>query len=299
MRRLLRDRWASAGAATVLAFLTAAGLAPWLAALGGHDPYTYDLDALDTSGMPVGWGGGIGADHWLGVEPLTGRDLFAIAVHGARTSLLIGVSATAVAVVIGVGVGTTAGYFGGWTDRVISRVIDVLFGFPALIFMIALGAIAPASVPRQLLVIGVIGLFGWPGIARVVRAQTLSLRHRTFVVASVSMGAGPWHVLTRQILPNLTSTIIVYSTIMIPGMIGVQAALSFLGVGLPPPTPDWGALISNAIDWVQTDPMYLAVPGTALFLATLGFNLLGDGLRDILDPRLGAGRARRPLGARR
>jgi peptide/nickel transport system permease protein len=269
----------------VAVFLLAAVFAPGLAALAGQDPYTYHLEALDSSGVPIGWGGGISSEHWFGVEPQTGRDLFAIAVYGARTSLLIGVAATAVAVVIGVSVGVVAGYLGGWTDRLVSRFIDVLFGFPTLVFMIALGAIVPPEIPKQLLVIAVIGLFGWPSIARVVRAQTLSLKQRTFVVASVSMGSGAGHVLLRHILPNLASTVIVFGTILIPGMIGVQAALSFLGVGLPPPTPDWGASIGNAIAWVQTDPAYLIVPGAALFLATLAFNLLGDGLRDVLDPR--------------
>ncbi|GAA0463151.1 peptide ABC transporter permease [Paractinoplanes deccanensis] len=285
LRRLLADRWAVAGGATILVLLLVAVAAPLLSSVEGHDPYTYDLSALDDSGKPLGRGGGISGDHWFGVEPMTGRDLFAIVVHGARTSLLVGVGATLIAVAIGVLVGVTAGYFGGWFDRVLSRITDVLLGFPWLVFVIALGAIAPARFPKQLLLVLVIGLFGWPGIARVVRGQTMALKQRTFVVASAALGAGTGHQLRRHYLPNLMSTIIVYATMTIPGMIGSEAALSFLGVGVPPPTPAWGRTIGEAIAWVQTDPMFLVFPGAALFLVTLAFNLFGDGLRDALDPR--------------
>ncbi|WP_432840839.1 ABC transporter permease [Dactylosporangium sp. CA-092794] len=288
-RRLLADRWAMAGAAVVAVLLVVAAAAPAICAAEGHDPYTYDLDALSDLGAPAGFGGGIGAGHWFGVEPVTGRDLFAIVVHGARTSLLVGISATVLSVLLGVVIGATAGYFGGWYDRVVGRVVDVLLAFPWLVFVIALGAIAPASVPRPVLLVGALALlFGWPSIARVVRGQTMALRRRTFVVAATAMGAGPRHVLVRQILPHLSATVIVYATIRVPGMIGAEAALSFLGVGVPPPTPAWGRSIGDAIAWVHTDPMYLAFPGAALFLTTLAFNLLGDGLRDAFDPRSAA-----------
>jgi len=177
------------------------------------------------------------------------------------------------------------GFPGGWYDKVASRIVDVLFGFPGLVFMIALGAIAPAGFPKPVLIVLVIGFFGWPSIARVVRGQTLSLRQRNFVQASTAMGSSNWHVVRTQVLPNLTATIIVFTTISIPGMIGAEAALSFLGVGVPPPTPSWGRSIGDAVAWVQTDPLYLIFPGVALFAATLGFNAFGDGLRDALDPR--------------
>ncbi|HEY2669577.1 MAG TPA: ABC transporter permease [Rugosimonospora sp.] len=285
-RRLFADRWALGGAAVVVLLVLVAVLAPVLTAAEGQDAYTYHLGALTDSGAPVGFGGGISGRHWFGVEPTTGRDLFAVVAYGARTSLLIGIGATVVAVVLGVTVGVTAGYFGGWYDRIVSRGIDVLFGFPSLIFMIAVGAIVPTHFPKSLLILAVIGFFGWPPMARVVRGQTLVLRRRTFVVASEAMGAGSPHVLLRQLLPNLGATIIVYATMLVPGMIGAEAALSFLGVGIPPPTPSWGRTIGSAIGWVQTDVMFLLFPGLALFAATLSFNLLGDGLRDALDPRL-------------
>ncbi|MEV4808879.1 ABC transporter permease [Micromonospora avicenniae] len=284
-RRLLADRWAVAGAGVVAFFLLVAVAAPLLCALAGQDPYTYDLDALTEAGVPIGFGGGISTEHWFGVEPVTGRDLFAIVAHGARTSLLVGVGATVVSVFLGVLIGLTAGFYGGWYDRAVSRVIDVLLGFPWLIFVIALGAIVPTGLPKPLLLVAVLAVFGWTSIARIVRSQTLVLKRRTFVVASTAVGAGPWHLLTRQLLPNLTATIIVYATIQIPSMIGAEAALSFLGVGVPPPTPAWGRSIGDAVSWVQTDPMFLVFPGAALFLVTLAFNLLGDGLRDALDPR--------------
>jgi peptide/nickel transport system permease protein len=284
-QRLRADPGAVAGAVLVAAFVLVAALAPLVVRLSGHNPYDYDLEALDATGAPAGPLGGISADHWFGVEPLTGRDLFAVVVYGARTSILVGLLATVVSVVIGVVVGLLAGYFGGWADRLLSRATDVVFGFPSLIFMIALGAIIPTWLPRSALIVLVIGFFGWPPIARVVRGQTLLLKERNYVVASRAAGAGAGHVMLRQILPNLAATIIVFTTISIPGKIGAEAALSFLGVGVPPPTPAWGRSIGDAISWVQTDPMFLIFPGAALFLVTLAFNLFGDGLRDALDPR--------------
>ncbi|MEU5697156.1 ABC transporter permease [Actinosynnema sp. NPDC020468] len=283
---LRRDRWATAGAVAVALLGLAALGADVLSAIEGQDPYTYRTDALDPgTGRPAGALGGIGPDHWFGVEPLTGRDLFAIVVHGARTSFLIGLAATAVSVLVGVVLGAAAGYLGGWPDRVITWTADVLLGFPYLVFMIALAAVVPPGVPKPLLLIVVIGFFGWPYIARIVRSQTLTLRNRAFVSAARSLGAGPAHVFRHELLPNLWGPIIVIATLSIPGKIGLEAALSFLGVGIPPPTPSWGRAISDAIGWVGTDPMFLVFPGGALFLATWAFNVLGDGLRDALDPK--------------
>jgi peptide/nickel transport system permease protein len=287
---LRRERVAMAGLAVVGIALVVAAFAPWIAGINGNDPYTYHSDALAGDGSPRGAFGGVSAEHWFGVEPLTGRDLYAIVVYGARTSILVGLSATVLAVTVGVLVGSSAALFGGWVDRVLSRLTDVLLGFPSLIFMIALGAFAPASIPRAVLIVAVIGLFGWPAIARVVRGQSLSLLQRNFVSASRAMGAGPWHILRTHVLPNLAGTIIVFATITIPANIGAEAALSFLGLGVPPPTPSWGRTIGTAVAWIATDPWYLLWPALALFMVTFGFNLVGDGLRDALDPRLGASR---------
>ncbi len=284
-RRLLHDRAAVAGAVIILVFVLVALFAPLIILVSGHNPYDYDLAALAPNTAPRGVAGGISADHWFGVEPTTGRDLFAVVIYGARTSLLVGITATIVSVVLGVLIGVVAGYFGGWTDRIISRATDVIFGFPSLIFIIALGAIAPAWFPRTFLIVVVIGFFGWPSIARVVRGQTLALKERNYVIASRASGAGAAHVVFFELLPNLTATIIVFATISIPGKIGAEAALSFLGVGVPPPTPAWGRSISEAINWISLDPMFLIFPGAALFLITMAFNIFGDGLRDVLDPR--------------
>jgi peptide/nickel transport system permease protein len=287
VRRIRQDRWAVVSAVVIGLFVVVALAAPLIARISGQDPYGYNVGALNDFGAPRGPLGGVSGTHWFGVEPLTGRDLFAIVTYGARTSLGIGLAATVVSLVIGVLVGVTTGFFGGWYDRVLSRVVDVMFGFPSLVFMIALTAIVPTSFPKPVLVVLVIGFFGWPAVARVIRGQTLSLRERNYVVASTAMGAGRWHVIRTQLLPNLAATITVYATISIPSMIGAEAALSFLAVGVTPPTPSWGRSIGDAVGWVQTDPMYLVFPGAALFLVTLAFNVLGDALRDALNPRGG------------
>lgn len=286
LRRILRNRTAMVGSALVLIVILMAALAGPLTAVTGQNPYTYHQDILDDRGLPIGFGGGISATHWFGVEPLTGRDLFAIVAYGAQTSLLIGLGSTVIAMIIGIIVGLSAGFFGGWYDRIIGRVVDVMFGFPVLVFLIALMAIVPTDAPRQPFVILVIGLFGWPGISRIVRGQVLTLRERNFVVAAMAMGARPWGIMFREVLPNLSTMLIVVTTTVLPAMITVEAALSFLGVGISPPTPSWGRTIGEAIAWVRTDPLYLLFPGGALFFVTLGMNVAGDGLRDALDPRM-------------
>ncbi len=289
-RRLASDRWAVAGGAVVVLTAVVALLAPWVTRLLGVDPYTYHLDLLAPSGLPAGALGGVSAAHPLGVEPQTGRDLLAIVVEGTRTSFTIGMGATALATAVAVVLGTSAGYFGGWWDALVSRATDVVLGFPSLVFMVAVSAVVPPTANRILVMVLIIGLLGWPSTARVLRARTLATRSRTFVRASRAMGAGELHVLGTQVLPNLVATVIVLTTVSVPGRITAEAALSFLGVGVPPPTPSWGRSIGSAVTWVSTDPWYLLVPGTALFVVTLAFNLFGDGLRDALDPRTGESR---------
>ncbi|MCZ7456405.1 ABC transporter permease [Streptomyces sp. WMMC940] len=272
--------------AVITLFIVMAVAAPLLSALGGWGPDEFDKTAVDPylGGLPIGPLGGISADHWLGVEPVTGRDLFARIVHGAQVSLLIAFTATAIVVVAGVAAGIAAGYFGGRTDTMLSRLMDLTMSFPSLIFMIAMMSVA-RDVNRIVLMTLVIGLFGWPGIARVVRGQTLSLKHREYVDAARVGGSGPWRILTRDILPGVAGPVIAYTTLIIPGMIATEAALSYLGVGVRPPTPSWGQMIAESVAYYDTDPPYFVLPSLCLFLTVLAFTLLGDALRDILDPR--------------
>ncbi len=284
--RLKRDKVALAGLAIIIFLSLVAICAPLLTALNGHPPNVFYSEKLNSAlgGAPEGRFGGIDKDFWLGVEPGTGRDIFSRIVYGARISLLIAVLATAVSVTIGAVMGVTAGYFGGWVDNAISRLMDVLLAFPVLVFQIAIVAVV-SGVNRTALLVFLIGFFAWPYIGRIIRGQTLSLREREFVDAARSLGASDAHIIFKQLLPNLAAPILVYSTLIIPTNILTEAALSFLGVGVKPPTPSWGEMLSSAIRWYRVDPMYVAVPGITLFVTVLAFNLFGDGLRDALDPR--------------
>ncbi|MFF9395016.1 ABC transporter permease [Streptomyces griseoluteus] len=291
--RLKRDKLALTGGTVVVLLIVIALLAPVLTHLIGQDPDAYHENLIDPLfGTPKGSLGGLGGDHLLGVEPVNGRDILARILYGAQISLLVGFLSAVVAVALGTVLGILAGFFGGWVDSVISRVMDGLLAFPQLLFIIALVSVMPntmlglsGSAVRVFVMILVIGFFGWPYIGRVVRGQTLSLREREYVDAARSLGAGRFYILFKELLPNLVAPIIVYSTMMIPTNILTEAALSFLGVGVKPPTASWGQMLSNAIDYYDSDPMYMVVPGVAIFITVLAFNLFGDGVRDALDPK--------------
>ncbi|MGW1065577.1 ABC transporter permease [Streptomyces aureus] len=291
--RLKRDKLALTGGVVVLVLIVIALLAPVLTNLVGQDPDAYHENLIDPLfGTPTGSLGGVSGDHLLGVEPVNGRDIFARILYGAQISLLVGFLSAVVAVILGTVLGILAGFFGGWVDSLISRVMDGLLAFPQLLFIIALVSVMPnemlgltGSSVRVFVMILVIGFFGWPYIGRVVRGQTLSMREREYVEAARSLGAGRLYILFKELLPNLVAPIIVYTTMMIPTNILTEAALSFLGVGVKPPTASWGQMLSNAIDYYDSDPMYMVVPGVAIFITVLAFNLFGDGVRDALDPK--------------
>ncbi|MBW8483386.1 ABC transporter permease [Actinomadura parmotrematis] len=290
--RLKRDKVALIGGGIVVFLILVAIFGPFLV----QDPNVFHQNLNDpTFNRPKYgfWHSGISGDHWLGVEPSNGRDMLARIVHGARVSLLVAFCATLLSVVIGVVLGVVAGYFGGWVDTIISRAMDVFLAFPLLLFAIALvGVLADASVfglsgngLRIWVLMFVIGFFNWPYIGRIIRGQTLSLREREFVDAARSMGAGSFYILFRELLPNLVAPILVYSTLLIPTNILFEAALSFLGVGVIPPKPSWGGMLSQAVSTYSVAPMFMVIPGLAIFITVLAFNLFGDGLRDALDPR--------------
>jgi peptide/nickel transport system permease protein len=291
--RLRRDRVAIAGAVLIVVFVLGAVLAPVIVGLVAAPPNEFHQDLIDpTLQTPRGSFGGVSWDHWFGVEPVNGRDLFSRVVYGSRISLLIAFLATTLSVGIGTLLGVVAGYFGGWVDTVISRLMDAFLAFPLLVFAIALAGVVPdtafgltGDTLRIALLVFIIGFFNWPYIGRIIRGQTLSLREREFVDAARSLGARAPHILFRELLPNLVAPILVYFTLLIPTNILFEAALSFLGVGVRPPTATWGGMLSEATDWYQVDPWFMIVPGVAIFVTVLAFNLFGDGLRDALDPR--------------
>ncbi len=293
--RLKRDKVAIGGAVVVVLLILTAIFAPLLVKLFGHPPNQPNYELLDPNiGAPVGRFGGINTQHLLGVEPTNGRDVFSRIVYGARVSLLVAFLATIVAVVIGSVMGVIAGFFGGWIDNAVSRLMDLLLAFPLLLFAIALVAVIPdrafglsGSTLRIAVLIGIIGFFQWPYIGRIIRGQTLSLREKEFVEASRSLGGKNSYIMFKELLPNLVAPILVYSTLIIPTNILFEAALSFLGVGVKAPTASWGAMLSTAVDTYTFDPTFMVVPGMAIFITVMAFNLLGDGLRDALDPRSG------------
>jgi peptide/nickel transport system permease protein len=268
-RRILRRPMAIAGAIVALIFVLVAIFAPVIAP---YAPAHTDFNA------PLA---GPSAEHLLGTDEL-GRDILSRIIFGARASMAAGVLATLLALAVAVPVGLIAGYYRGWIDPVIARITDVLLAFPFVILAVGLAAILGPSLTNAILALGISAV---PGLVRVTRGEALALREEDYVRAAIANGASDLVILGRHILPNMTSTLIVQATVTIPTLIIGEALLSFLGLGVQPPTPSWGVMLSAAQPFIDSAPRLAIYPGLAIFLATLSFNLLGDGLRDVLDPR--------------
>jgi ABC-type dipeptide/oligopeptide/nickel transport system permease subunit len=276
--RLRRDRVAMISLGVIAIIVLAAVFAPLAAAITGHPPNEqYRQTGLTADGLPKGPTG----EFVLGTDDL-GRDILVRIAYGARISLLVGVASTTLTVVIGVVIGLAAGFLGGIVDTVLARLIDVVLSVPFLLVAIALVSVTGPSLTITVLVIA---FFSWASVARIVRGQVLSLREREFVEAARSLGASNSRIMFVDILPNVLAPVIVYTTLLIPVVIVVQATLSFLGLGLAPPTPDWGGMISDAQAYYTTAWWFIVFPGAALLITTLAFNLFGDGVRDAFDPR--------------
>lgn len=276
--RLRRDRASMISLGVIVLIILVAIFAPVVAAITGHGVYEqFRTTGLSPDGLPVS-----PSSHFLLGTDDQGRDILVRVAYGARISLIVGVVATLLEVVIGTVLGLAAGYFGKVVDTVIARMIDIVLSIPFLLFAISLVSI---SHPSLTIVIVVIGIFGWAAVARVVRGQVLSLREKEYIEAARALGAGPWRIMFIDILPNIVAPIIVYASLLIPVTIVIEASLSYLGVGVPPPTADWGTMISGAQQVYQQAWWYLLFPSAALLITTVAFNIFGDGLRDALDPR--------------
>jgi peptide/nickel transport system permease protein len=289
--RFMQDRVAVAGAILIMALIVLALAAPLLAKITGHGPNDlFNQTMLTPEGLPKGPNG----KFWFGADS-SGRDLFVRVLYGARTALEVGLLATAMATVVGVALGLAAGFVGGKVDTVISRAVDIVLSMPLLLFAISMATVCGITAkgclggllqPGLSLVIGIIVLFTWPNLCRIVRGQVLSLREREFVEAARSLGARRLRIMVSELLPNLVAPIAVYATLIIPSNILFEAYLSFLGVGVPQSTPSWGQALSDAANGqLFTYAWWMMVfPGAFLLLTTLSFNLVGDGLRDALGP---------------
>jgi len=267
--RFLRNRAAVAGAIIVLIVIAAALFAPWLSS---YDP-------VQASFMTVRQAPS--AAHWFGTDEL-GRDVYTRLLYGARASLLAGVVSVGIAVVIGVPLGLAAGYFGRWVDGIVSRIADALLSIPFLILAIALAAFLGPSLTNAMAAIGISAM---PRFIRLTRGQAITVKAEDYVEGARAIGLGHYRIIVRYILPNVLPPIIVQASLTVAMAIIAEASLSFLGLGQLPPAPSWGSMLNTAKDFVSQAPWMSVFPGIAIFVAVLGFNLLGDGLRDALDPR--------------
>ena len=276
-RRLFANRGATIGLAIVVAIVLFALVGPLFAS---HDPYASDfVHGLTKENLPVG----PSSEYVLGTDLLF-RDLFARLAVGARVSLLIGIASTIIAVAVGSLVGVLAGWFeGSILDTLLMRIVDVGLAFPFLLIVMALGAALERTTATTIFL--TLGLTGWLGVARIVRAKTLQIRHLDFVVAARALGQPTDRIILRHVLPNVAGPILVIATVSVAQMILAESVLSYLGAGIVPPTPTWGHMLFEGQDYLSAAPWISVAPGIAILLAVLGFNLLGEGLRDALDPR--------------
>ncbi len=270
-QRFLSDNRARIGIGIVIIMSLAAILAPLLAR---QSPITIDLAHLLQRPS---------ADHWLGTD-IQGRDIWSRLVYGARVSLTVGLISQGIALALGVTLGLVAGFYGKWVDEIVMRLADVTLAFPTLLLLIAMVA---ALQPSEGVVFATIGIVGWAGMARIVRGQVLVVRQLEYIQAIKALGAGDLRIMTQHVLPNVIAPVVIAATLGVAGAIMAEAALSFLGLGVPPPAPSWGSMIADGRDLEQLRraPWTSVFPGIAIGAAVLGFNLLGDALRDALDPR--------------
>jgi peptide/nickel transport system permease protein len=294
--RLRRDKVSMTALIVVCIYFAVALAAPILQKLGVIDPYSLHNNLLSLEdAMPSGNFGGVTGSHLFGVEPQTGRDLLSRLVLGVTLSMLIAVSATIFSIAVGTVVGIIGGYMGGAVDSVLGRLMDLILAFPQLLMLLALSVVLiekitnlgvpPGTPSRVVYLILVLGFFGFPYFGRVIRGQVLSLREREFVEAARSLGARGPRIWFSELLPNLWAPILVFTSLILPANIGTEAALSFLGVGVSAPTPTLGNVLTDSVTFLVADPTYFILPGLAIFTIVLSFNLLGDGLRDALDPK--------------
>ena len=270
LREIWRVRLSKFAAVILCLTFAAAIFAPWLAP---YDPVkAKPWDSLQAPSEK----------YWLGADRL-GRDQFSRLIYGARVSLIIGVGGVSMAVALGILIGVMAGWYGGWWDEGLMRVMDGLSAFPSLLLALALVAITGGTLLNIILVVGIVGT---PWVARVIRSQVLSIREREFILAVLSLGASPWRIMLKHLVPNCLAPVIVQASLSVASAILLEASLSFLGVGVKPPTPTWGGMLRHAFETVGQAPWLTVSPGVMIFLVVLAFNFFGDALRDVLDPKL-------------
>jgi ABC-type dipeptide/oligopeptide/nickel transport system permease subunit len=296
--RLKRDKVAVTCMVILIGIMILAVFGPLICRFLNLDPYAFNTKLLSDSGsMPNGRFGGVSWDHPLGVEPLTGRDIMARLLYGSRVSLFVAVTSAAISVTVGVLVGVSAGYSRGRVDAFLSRIMDLTLAFPLLLVILAMSPVIEQRIQsmglpagnfsRTLTLILVLSIFGWPYLARLIRGQVLSLREREFIEAAIAMGSSDRRILFKELLPNLWGPILIYTTIAVPGLIGAEATLAYLGVSVLPPTATWGSMLYQSVGYFTVDPFFFFVPLVMLLAAVLSFNLLGDALQDALDPKAG------------
>ncbi|WP_035847006.1 ABC transporter permease [Kitasatospora azatica] len=297
--RFKRNRIGVFCAGIVILYILVAIFAPVITGLYGQSPYipygTRDLSLLDDSGLPIGANGGMSATHWLGLTPSTGYDILAKLIYGIRTSLGIGLLVTIVSSVLGIVIGVAQGYLGGKFDYLVGRFTDLLLGLPTQLFFISFTPIVLVwfvpmnrETPVYMRVIAIVlvqSFLGWMATARLLRGLSLSLREREYIEAAKISGASSWRIIFKELMPNLATTILVQVTLTLPAMVTAEAGLSFLGVGMVEPTPDWGLMFQDAVANYKDDLTYLMVPGVSLMIFAIAFNQFGDAIRDALDPK--------------